>query len=260
MEPPSWKAEVQYLGGFGSPVWQGIFLPGAVFSADSLTASVQPPFTLACLNICVHIKNPKLALSAIPLFGWTNILHPLIGMGSCSCGCCALPRKGNPNFLQVAMVNEVLKKKRKKFGPFWSDTISLGDGREVTASSSRNCRVVCTGQAMQGACTCTLPHCLVASSCMSLSSWPSGQGLAWWSWGPVVTGSDSNPGSCSSCQNVSLWTCTVLLFVVWELCWWCGSSLTQTPPSFLIPPVTPPPPPRPPSSCNHVRWNSISSL
>ena len=59
MEPPNWKAEVQYLGGFESPVWQGIFLRDAVFSAYSLKASVQPPFTLACLNICVHIKNPK---------------------------------------------------------------------------------------------------------------------------------------------------------------------------------------------------------
>ena len=29
------------------------------FSADSVTVSVQPPCATACINICVHVKNPN---------------------------------------------------------------------------------------------------------------------------------------------------------------------------------------------------------
>ena len=28
-------------------------------SADSLTVSVQPPCAMACINSCVHVKNPE---------------------------------------------------------------------------------------------------------------------------------------------------------------------------------------------------------
>ena len=41
------------------PVRQGMFLPESAFSADSLTVSVQPPCAIACINICVHVKNPE---------------------------------------------------------------------------------------------------------------------------------------------------------------------------------------------------------
>ena len=56
---------------------------------------VKPPCAIACINICVHVKNPTHCqpyhclntqkyhtLPAIPLFEHTNIPHRLIGMGS----------------------------------------------------------------------------------------------------------------------------------------------------------------------------------
>ena len=42
---------------FDSTVWQGIFLPQSTFSADSLTVHTLP-CALACIHICVHIKDP----------------------------------------------------------------------------------------------------------------------------------------------------------------------------------------------------------
>ena len=38
---------------------QGIFLPESTSDADSLTISVEPSSAIACVNICVHVKNPK---------------------------------------------------------------------------------------------------------------------------------------------------------------------------------------------------------
>ena len=56
-----WKARCkQYWRGFESSVREGTFLPESTSSADSVTVSVQPSCTIACINICVHIKNPKL--------------------------------------------------------------------------------------------------------------------------------------------------------------------------------------------------------
>ena len=43
---------------FDSPVWQGIFLPESTFSADSITCVHKPPCAIACINICVHVKDP----------------------------------------------------------------------------------------------------------------------------------------------------------------------------------------------------------
>ena len=46
---------------------QCLSVPGAAmdfflavnFSADSLTVSVQSPRAIACINVCVHVKNSK---------------------------------------------------------------------------------------------------------------------------------------------------------------------------------------------------------
>ena len=37
--------------------WQGIFFPESTFCADSLLVSLHPPFTVACISICVHDKD-----------------------------------------------------------------------------------------------------------------------------------------------------------------------------------------------------------
>ena len=46
------ESQEQYWRGFESPVRQGIFLPQSASSADSLslTVSVQPSCTMACIN------------------------------------------------------------------------------------------------------------------------------------------------------------------------------------------------------------------
>ena len=57
------------------------FLSESTASADSLAVSVQPPRAIACINICAQVIKSQ-ALTAIPLFEHTEILHTLIGMGS----------------------------------------------------------------------------------------------------------------------------------------------------------------------------------
>ena len=44
---------------FESSVWQGMYLPESASGADSLTVDIQPLCSTACINICVHVKNPK---------------------------------------------------------------------------------------------------------------------------------------------------------------------------------------------------------
>ena len=57
------------------------FPPELTSSADSLTVSAQPPCAVACINtLCARYNSHTLA--ATPLFGHTEILHTLIGMGS----------------------------------------------------------------------------------------------------------------------------------------------------------------------------------
>ena len=75
-----WKSQAQYWRGFESPVRLGIFLPESASSADSLTVSVQPACVVACINICVHVKNLKHGQPYHCLD--TQIMHTLIGMGS----------------------------------------------------------------------------------------------------------------------------------------------------------------------------------
>ena len=59
---------------------QVIFLPESTCSPDALTLSVQPP-VCNCMHIYAHVKKSE-ALAAVALFGHTEILHTLIGMGS----------------------------------------------------------------------------------------------------------------------------------------------------------------------------------
>lgn len=40
-------------------VWQGIFLPEATSSAESLTVFMNTLRASTCISICVHAKNPK---------------------------------------------------------------------------------------------------------------------------------------------------------------------------------------------------------
>ena len=48
-------------------------------SADLCTVFVQPQCAVACTSICVHVKNPTLAV--ILLWGLRNTVHT-VGMGS----------------------------------------------------------------------------------------------------------------------------------------------------------------------------------
>ena len=59
-------------------MWRGIFLPELTSSVDSLTMSTQPPCAIACINVCVHINNPKHWQPHLCFDIWNT----LIGMGS----------------------------------------------------------------------------------------------------------------------------------------------------------------------------------
>ena len=68
------------------------FLSESAFSADSLKVSVQPPCAVACIKICVQVKNPK-HRQPYHCCRHTKILHTLIGMGSAALAA-ALPYPG----------------------------------------------------------------------------------------------------------------------------------------------------------------------
>ena len=72
--------------------------------------SVQSPCAIVCLNISVQVKDPKLTL-----FGHTNILHTLIGMGNAALGAAVLyPDKAAQIFRKDQSTNKKKKKKKKK--------------------------------------------------------------------------------------------------------------------------------------------------
>ena len=56
------------------------FSPLSTFSANSLTVSAQPQCAIACINICVHVKNPR-HCQPYHLFGHAQKLQMLIGIG-----------------------------------------------------------------------------------------------------------------------------------------------------------------------------------
>ena len=64
---------------------------------------------IACIKMGVSPTNPK-QQAAIPFFGYTEILHMLVSMGSTALAAgVVLPKYGSLNY--VRGINEVLKKK-----------------------------------------------------------------------------------------------------------------------------------------------------
>ena len=49
-----------------------------IFSVISLTVPIQPPYAIACINVCARVKKIR-ALAAVTLFGNTKTLLTLIG-------------------------------------------------------------------------------------------------------------------------------------------------------------------------------------
>ena len=77
----SWKARHNTDEGLSSQDSKEFFSQ-STSSADSyLTVSVQPVCEIACISICVHIKNPK-HWQPHHCLDTQKILHTLIGMGS----------------------------------------------------------------------------------------------------------------------------------------------------------------------------------
>ena len=65
---------------------------------------------IACIKMGVSPTNPK-QLAAIPFFGYTEILHILVSMGSTAfAAAVVLPRYGGLNY--ACGINEGLKKKK----------------------------------------------------------------------------------------------------------------------------------------------------
>ena len=76
--------------------------------------SVQHPCAIVCtINICVHVKNPKVTVAAILLFGHTHILYTPIGVGSAAL-VAAVPYSGKATRLNFPLGAEVLKSTTKK--------------------------------------------------------------------------------------------------------------------------------------------------
>ena len=77
-----WKARHNTDAGLSPPCGMGFF-PKVNFQCRLLQCLYSPPCSVACINICVHIKNPQQQRwQTYHLFGHTKILHTLIGMGS----------------------------------------------------------------------------------------------------------------------------------------------------------------------------------
>ena len=58
-----------------------IFIPESAFSADSLTVSIKPSCSIACISIGVYDKNPK-QWQLYCCLDTRTLLHTLIGMSS----------------------------------------------------------------------------------------------------------------------------------------------------------------------------------
>ena len=100
------------------PVRQGIFLPESTCSADSLTVSVHPPYAIACINICAHVKNPVVHVRFRRIMEThqkknTPSMHPKLGRTTLSQ--LTFPGEGNPNFPweKSHLDNTVVKSKVK---------------------------------------------------------------------------------------------------------------------------------------------------
>ena len=88
-------------------MWEGIFLPGSPFSAKSLMVFMQSPCAITCVNICMHIKNPKHWHPHHVLHAW-KYCHAWVGMGSTV----LVTAVRQPKF--PSRDNEIVKKHTKK--------------------------------------------------------------------------------------------------------------------------------------------------
>ena len=98
-----------------SSVWQGRFSPPESACSTGLTVFEQPPYTITCINICAHIKNPKLWH---PYHFYLSFCHreilvwvPQYGilMWHCWYGCCILTKVRQPSFLQKTACTTVIR-------------------------------------------------------------------------------------------------------------------------------------------------------
>ena len=94
---------------FDSPVQQGIFLPVSTFSADSYGVCT-PPCATACINICVHVKDPVVSVRVWWIM--ETLKHP-----ACTVGW--VVRLWQPSFLGENNLDFPWKKSH------WDSTIQL---------------------------------------------------------------------------------------------------------------------------------------
>ena len=87
------KSQAQYRCRFESPTQQGISPQESTTSrADFLTVSAQPLYTIACINVCAHVKRTK---HWPPHHCWETTKHYIHDRNEqrCSCSCCVFPGK-----------------------------------------------------------------------------------------------------------------------------------------------------------------------
>ena len=92
----------------GSKPRHEIFLPESPFSADSLTVSAQLPRAVACINICIQLKNPNTGSHTIVRTD-ENTTHTLTGMGSAALAAAMLCAAKTTRSIRKDSNNEVLK-------------------------------------------------------------------------------------------------------------------------------------------------------
>ena len=102
------KSQAQCWRGFKTQARQEIFLPESPFSADSLTVSAQLPRAAACINICIHVKNPNIGSHTIVRTD-ENTTHTLTGMGSAALAAAVLCAAKTTRSIRKDSNNEVLK-------------------------------------------------------------------------------------------------------------------------------------------------------
>ena len=98
------------------------FSPTSQLSVQTLTVSLQPPCAIACINICLHVKNPK---RWQPYHCFENTAHTMsLGMGSAAL-VAAVPCPGNET--QISCKGQRSTYLKKKFNEGLCVKISLVD-------------------------------------------------------------------------------------------------------------------------------------
>ena len=90
-----------------------VLVSASTSSANSLTVFVQPLYAIACINICMCVKNIPNTASQTIVWTHENAAHAGRYGWHCSCGCSSLTQVTQPK--NPTSDNELLKTKNYLF-------------------------------------------------------------------------------------------------------------------------------------------------